>query len=149
MSHVVSGSVIVTDLDLLRSVIGKHFPKLKWMEEQKTYQWFGSWQDDYSRSDAAYKNGIDVEDYGKCEHALRMDGVKYEIGIVKRKDGKGYSLVWDFYSDGAKLSKYIGKGAEKLMIEYSKEYVNKFGSEFGFIQQETQDDEYIFIELSQ
>lgn len=149
MSHVVAGSVVVNDLELLKKVIEKHFPKLKWMEGQKTYSWFGSWQADYSKDDAAYKNGIDVEDYGKCSSAIRMDGVTYEIGVCKRKDGQGYSLVWDFWADGKTISDYIGKGAEKLMTEYSREYVNQYANNYGFIAQETEDEQYYYINLTQ
>lgn len=139
MSHVVCSSVIVTDLDILKKALSK-FPKLKWLDK-KTYKWWGSWADDYSKEDAAYKNGIDVKDYGKCEACLQMDGVKYEIGIVRRKDGEGWSIVWDHYDDGKKLSKYIGRNAEHLMAAYSEEYVRHFAELKGFILEEQIDSE--------
>jgi hypothetical protein len=147
MSHVVSAQVICTDLDCLRAAVAK-FPKLRWMEGKKTYNWYGSWVNDYSRDDAAYKNGIDTSDYGKCEHAIKMDGVEYEIGVMKRKDGAGYSLVWDFFSDGARISEYVGKGAENLMTEYSREFVNQFAAAEGYMMNTSEDETYITMEMT-
>lgn len=131
MSHMKTGKTTVTDLDILRRVIPK-FPKLRWMEGQTHYEWFpGGWQDDYSKEDAAYKNGIDVADYGRCEHAIKLEGCAYEIGVVKRKDGAGYSLVWDFYGPGRKINEYLGNDAEKLLVEYQKEYCQQYGLNSG------------------
>ncbi len=45
---------------------------------------------------SAYKLGIDPQEYGTSDHAIRVAGVHYEIGVVKRTDGKGWSLVWEF-----------------------------------------------------
>lgn len=133
--------MIVLDLEVLRIAI-KKFPQLRWIEDKKTYNWYaGGWQDDYAKSDAAYKNGIPVEDYGKCEHAIHMDGVDYEIGVVKRRDGEGYSLVWDFFGCGKKISKVIGDSAEKLMIEYQQHYIRQFADSNGMMLDQSTDSE--------
>jgi hypothetical protein len=147
MSHVVSSEIVITDLDILHRALAV-FPKLKWLEGQKKYHWAGRWYDDYSATDAAYKRGIDVSQYGKCEHALHMDNVYYEIGVTKRKDGTGYSLVWDFVGDGYKLSDYIGKNAEKLMCEYSRLYCENYALSSGYITNTTEDENYIAVEMS-
>jgi len=146
MSHVVAGNVVCTDLEVLRMAL-KKFPKLGWRDQQKTYAWWGKWEADYAKNDAAYKNGIDVEDYGKSEHAIHMSGVDYEIGVVKRKDGQGYSLVWDFFADGKKISDYIGDSAEKLMTEYNKCYCETYAQAQGMMTQLTEDDECIQIDM--
>ena len=149
MSHVVSPSaVIITDLECFWEAL-KAFPKLKARKDQRTYHWYGRWMRDYNSGDAAYKNGIDPKDYGKCEHALHMDGVTYEAGICKRKDGKGYSVVWDFYSDGKCISDYIGEGAEKLMVEYQKCFMRKHATTEGltFEVSETEDEMLIEMEV--
>ena len=148
MSHVVSPSaVIITDLECLREALLK-FPKLKLRENQRTYHWYGKWMRDYNSGDAAYKNGIDPKDYGKCDHALHMDGVTYEAGVCKRKDGKGYSVVWDFYSDGKCISDYIGDGAEKLMVEYQKALLRKHATTEGLTFEVTNEtEEEILVEM--
>jgi hypothetical protein len=139
MSHVVCSSVVITDLYILKKALAK-FPKLKW-EDKKTYSWYGQWANDYDRQDAAYKNGIDVDDYGKCDACLQMDGIGYEIGIVRRRDGEGWSIVWDHYRDGKRLSEYIGRNAEHLMAAYSEEYTRQFAERNGFILEEQIDGE--------
>jgi hypothetical protein len=140
MSHVVSSAVVITDLECLKVAL-KKFPQLRWREGQTNHAWYGSWQDDYSQQDAAYKNGIPPKDYGKCEHAIHMDGVDYEIGVVKRRDGEGYSLVWDFFGSGKKISKCIGDSAEKLMIEYQSHYIRQFADANGMMLDQSTDSE--------
>lgn len=146
MSHVVASEIAFTDLDLLKKVIAAFFPKLEWVDK-KTYEWVGRWYKDYHEEDAAYKRGIDPKDYGKCEAALHMDGVNFEIGVCKRKDGNGYSLVWDFVGDGHKLSEYIGDNAEKLACAYSEQYLVDYGMTAGYMGNRTEDEENIYIEL--
>ena len=128
MSHVVASGVIITDIDCLRAAVAKVMG-LHWKENQKTWKWYGKWVNDYSAADAAYKLGIDTKDYGKCEHAISVNGSGYEIGIMKRKDGKGYSLVFDFFGvNGRNIQKVVGDGCEKLMVEYQREYVTRFAN---------------------
>jgi len=127
MSHVVSSRCVALDIECLKHTIMKHFPQLKWVEKKK-YNWFGKWMADFHGQDAAYKNGIAPEDYGNCDFCIQMPGVHYEIGVVKRKDGAGWTLVWDFYSDGKKLSQCVGDGAEKVMVAYQQEYITKFAN---------------------
>lgn len=91
---------------------------LTFVPHQKTYQWFGTWVNDYGAADAAYRNGIDPKDYGKCEHAIQMPGCTYEIGVVKRPDGKGLTLIYDFYGPGSKIKNALGQGCEKLKQFY-------------------------------
>lgn len=140
MSHVVCSNIIITDLDLLRKAL-LAFPELKWNENRKTFNWYGSWMDDYKANDAAYRNGIDVDQYGTCDVCIQMEGVNYEMGVVRRKDGQGWSLVWDNVSDGYKLDELLGSHAEKLVIEYSQAYIRDFAERNGFIMDETVDGE--------
>jgi hypothetical protein len=145
MSHVVTSPVIITDLDCLWEAL-KKFPKIKVLNKQN-YHWYGRWVKDYHAEDAAYKNGINPEDYGKCAFALHMEGVTYEAGVCKRRDGKGYSLVWDFYSDGRELSKYLGNGAEKLMVAYQQAYLQTFANQEGMSTNTTETEEEITVEM--
>lgn len=131
MSHVRTSPVCIQPdpfaIACLKAAVGK-IKGLHWKENQKTFKWYGSWVNDYDQADAAYKLGIDTKDYGKCEHAISVDGSGYEIGLMKRKDGKGYSIVWDFFGTGRHIEEVIGKGAEKLLVAFDKEYVTRFAN---------------------
>lgn len=149
MSHVTSSLAIITDLDVLRWVIKTFFPKLKWMEGQKTYKWYGNFQDDWGEENeekTARSRGIDPSQYGKCDHALHLPGCPYEIGITKRNDGEGWSLVWDVWR-GAQLSEYIGNDAEKLMLKYNMAYVEKYAGMEGCMIETTEEDDGIYMKL--
>jgi hypothetical protein len=92
---------------------------LVFLKDKKTFEWFGKWVDDYSAEDAAYiRAGIDPKEYGKCIHAIKVPGSQYEIGIVNRPDGKGYTLIYDFYGPGRRIMEKLGKGCEKLKQMY-------------------------------
>lgn len=135
MSHVTCSLAVITDLDCLKRTLAAKFPALQWMEGQQKYNWYGSWQNDFSTDQAAYKRGVDVDQYGKCEHAIRVPGCAYEIGVTKRKDGEGYTLVWDLWR-GKEISKAIGQDAEILMNAYNEEYVSSYAQANGYMLQE-------------
>lgn len=94
---------------------------LEFREGQTTYRWFGTWVKDYHADDAAYKNGIDPKDFGKCEHAIGIPGdhTSYEIGVVKNPHEEGYLLVLDFYGSGKNLAKLVGQDCKRLAQEYA------------------------------
>ena len=66
--------------------------------------------------------GINIEDLGKCDHAIRVPGCNYEVGIVKR--GDHYTLLWDYYSAGG-LEPKIGPNAGKIKQAYTVARVKK------------------------
>ena len=149
MSHVVASGVIITDIDCLRAAVAK-VKGLKWKENQKSWKWYGTWVNDYNKADAAYKLGIDTRDYGKCDHAISVDGSDYEIGIMKRTDGKGWSPVFDFFgSNGHRIQAVVGDGCEKLMVEYQREYVTRFASleNMNLSMEDTKDEVLFEIEV--
>jgi len=137
MSHVDSGFGIITDLDCLRAVVARDL-KLEWCEGKTTYEWYGQWMQDYSDDRAAFNRGINTEQYGKCDHAIRLKGCKYEIGVTKREDGTGWSLVWDKYASGIKISEHIGADAQHLMSAYNLEYIQRMAAETGCMMQQTE-----------
>lgn len=150
MSHVVCSQIIIHDLDLLKKALSK-FPELTWNENKKTFNWFGDWRNDYSSKDAAYKNGIDVDQYGKCDVCIQMDGKPnhYEIGVVRRRDGEGWSIVWDHYSTGKNLSEIIGRNGEKLTTAYAEEYIRDFAERNGFIIDEQTDGNELVLTMTE
>lgn len=116
MSHVVSVNLQVTDLKALEQACKEL--GLQFMRDQKTHVWYGRWVNDYNRADAAFKNGIAPENYGKCEHAIKVPGADYEIGVYQNPKGTGYVLAFDNYASGKVISKTLGTGLEKLKQLY-------------------------------
>lgn len=142
--------MIVTDLACLRAAVAK-LAGIHWKEGQRTFSWYGKWVGDYSADDAAYKLGIDTKDYGRCEHAIKVDGSRYEIGVMKRKDGKGYSLVFDFYGgNGHKIQEMVGAGCEKISVEYQREYITRFANleNMNLSMEDTKDEVLFEMEVS-
>lgn len=132
MSHVTAGKLPITDLDCAREAVGR-FPKLKWNEGAKTYAWYNRFQDDWGKNNehkTARARGIDPSLYGKCDHSISMEGCPYEIGVTKRADGRGWSLVWDVWR-GQAISEYIGQDAERFMCAYAEQYYQRYAQETG------------------
>jgi hypothetical protein len=140
MSHVTTIDLFITDLDSLAKACERL--GLELVKGQKTFKWFGQWVGDYRGQDAAYNQGVDVKDYGKCDHAIRVKGNAraYEIGLVKRADGKaGWQLIWDNWAGGHGLCakvQYEGKqkkpNADKLKDWYAAEVAQKQMRRQGF-----------------
>lgn len=111
MSHMAAIELHVTDIDDLEAacnVLGLQLDR-----GRSNWRWFGSWENDYHASDAAYlAAGINPKEYGKCaDHVITIPGDKYcyEIGVVRRRDGKpGWVLVYDFWgSKGRRIAAKI------------------------------------------
>lgn len=121
MSHVTDVKLKVHDLDALSEACDQL--GLELMQGQKTYAWWGSFQNDSN----AYGEHRPAE-MGKCEHAIRIKGDKpkngsggpWEIAVVAAKDGSGFGLYYDTFGHaGARLSERVGQNANKLRQEYS------------------------------
>lgn len=113
MSHVATIDINVTDLGVLAEAC--HRIGLELILNQKTYKWYGRHVGDYP-----IPEGFTIADLGNCEHAIRVKGDKdaYEVGVVKRRDGKpGYTLLWDFYDD--RIVKALGPEAGRLKQSYA------------------------------
>jgi hypothetical protein len=112
MSHVVDIDLAITDLDCLKKAVADL--GLEW-REKNTYRWFGRHVGDYP-----LPAGFTKEDLGKCEFAVGIPGNDraYEVGVVQRKDGNGYTLLVDFYAGGRGLCNVVG---EKVPGETNRE----------------------------
>ena len=117
MSHVASIELEIKDLSALHraaQTLG-----LEFRTGQKTYRWYG-----VSVGDFPLPEGFAAGELGQCEHALSVkdNPGAYEIGVVKRRDGKpGYTLLWDFFSGGYGLQDKVGINASKLKQRYQVE----------------------------
>lgn len=136
MSHVASIEIVIKDLAALKAACKA--AGLEFRENQKTWKWYGRWMNDYSDSKAAYKNGIDPKQYGKCDHAIGIPGnnTSYEIGVYAQADGT-YKLAWDFWGGGNGLEKVAGKDCFKLVQSYAGEVAKKHLISKGFTMGKT------------
>ena len=118
MSHIVTISTVITNLAALKAAaldLGA-----VWNEGKTTYNWFGRSVGDYP-----LPKGMTAAMLGKCEHAISLPGVNYEIGVVKLPDST-YTLAFDFYgsglngnpNDGKKLKEHFGDKLGKLTDYY-------------------------------
>ncbi len=115
MSHIAKIELEINDLETLKKACERL--GLEFIENQKTYQWYGTWV-----GDSEMPEGITVNDLGKCDHAIRVPGAQYEIGIVSK--GRKYILLWDFWHQGG-LEQKLGKNAGRLKQAYAVERVRK------------------------
>lgn len=128
MSHVVDIDIEIKDLDALESACNEL--GLELIRDQKTYKWWGHHVGDYPLPE-----GFSKSDMGKCDHAVRVKGNSeaYEVGIVKRRDGRpGYTMLFDFFAGGKGLMAKIGDKAERFTQEYSVQVNMKKARQKGF-----------------
>jgi hypothetical protein len=131
VSHVTAVDLEIKDLDCLAEAaeeIG-----LELMRDQKKWKWYGRWVRDYHADDAAYKNGVDPKDYGKCDHALRVKDRPndYEAGLYLQPDGT-YKMAFDFFGSGIHMKNAVGEKAGKLKQAYAKAVAVKSLKKKGF-----------------
>jgi hypothetical protein len=118
MSHVVqTNETTMKDL----SCIVKACERLGWqfVEGQQSYAWYGHWADDSPIPDGMFTPERTAElraasrevrtkamekALGKCDHAIKVPGASYEVGIVRKEDGS-YSFVWDWWGSGGLVGK--------------------------------------------
>jgi hypothetical protein len=132
MSHIVEIKLLINDLAALKAAVAAD-PRLEW-REKKTYNWYGRSVGDYPLPE-----GITKEDLGKCDFAI---GVKdnpeaYEVGVIKKKDGTGYTLMGDFYKGGYGLCEVVG---EKITEPYLAQVKQPDGTIKEVLTQPTPDD---------
>jgi hypothetical protein len=122
MSHVTTIDLEIKDLGALKTACERL--GYQWMEGQTTYRWYGHWVGDYPMP-----QGFNKLDLGKCDHAIKVPGADYEIGIVTR-NGKT-TLLWDFFSSGG-LQEVIGKNGGKLKQAYATEATKRAARRAGY-----------------
>jgi len=114
MSHVAKIEVEIKDFKALKAAAKRIGCKL--IEDQTTYAWYGTHVGDYP-----LPAGFSASDLGHCEHAIKVPGASYEIGVCRRRDGKkGYTLLWDFWGSGG-LERQLGPKGQRLVQAYAIE----------------------------
>jgi hypothetical protein len=114
MSHISKIELEVNDLATLKRACARL--GLRFVENQKTFKWFGY-------------------DEGRCDHAIKVPGAAYEIGVTKA--GTLYGLQCDYYDSA--LSNVIGQNSGLLkqayVIERTKTEVRRKG--YSLIEKKT------------
>ena len=103
MSHIVTndGAVQITgSIETLRRAVEKRL-EFVFLENQRSYKWYGHWV-----GDTPMPEGLTEDMLGKCEHAIRIPGAEYEVGIVQTPAG-GWELRWDYWQAGG-LTEELG-----------------------------------------
>jgi len=132
MSHVTTISIEIKDLAAL--VAAAKELGCEWRENQTHYAWYGKSVGDYPLPD-----GIKREDLGKCAHAIRVPGVEYEVGVVRKPDGK-YTLAYDFWGPGQGLLKKLGENCSKLSQMYAVHAATRAAKAKGLLVQRKNQD---------
>ena len=134
MSHVADVDIKIRDLDALKIAVTRMGGQL--MRDQKTHQWYGRFLNDW-QSDRAAARRRDASTFGTCDHAVRFDGINYEIGLVKEADGS-FTAIYDTYGgsgshDGQKLEAACGgAGLPTLKNEYAAAVTTRVLARKGF-----------------
>lgn len=95
MSHISKIELEVRDIQVLSSACNRL--GLELLKGQKTFKWYGK--------------------EAKCDHAIRVPGAKYEIGVLK--NGSIFELSCDYYDSN--IEKVVGKQAGLLKQAYAVE----------------------------
>lgn len=130
MSHVAKIAIEIRDLEALRAACTRIGCTLR--EGQRTYKWYGEHVGDYPLPE-----GFSVDDLGHCEHAIGVPGANYEVGVVRRRDGRpGYTLIWDFWHEG-NLEQKLGTNGQRLTQAYGIEAAKLIARRKGYAFTET------------
>lgn len=150
MSHVTKIDLVVRDLDSLEKACKRMGCEL--VRGQKKFKWYGYFVGDSRPPQELADQGYTSDKYGTCDHAIRVKGNDraYEIGLIARKDGKGYMLAWDSWCGGHGLCAAVGYdkkdlSGSKLKDWYAAEVSRKQMSQQGFMVQVKQQDRKVQV----
>lgn len=127
MSHVVSMGLPIDNIEWLVEAAAELGLEVR---DKTTFRWYGHHVGDYP-----LPTGFTKDDMGRCEFALGIRGnyEAYEVGVVKRRDGKpGYDLLWDFWSGGKGLQAAVGDGGGKLKAGYCNRVMENEAIRLGY-----------------
>jgi hypothetical protein len=115
MSHISRIELEIKDLSSLKEACKRL--GFEFSENQQSYQWYGRWI-----GDSPLPDGITEDQLGKCDHAIKVPGAPYEVGVVRK--GKSYILLYDDWIKGG-LKKKLGVNAGLLKQAYTIETLRK------------------------
>jgi hypothetical protein len=118
MSHITTINLEIRDLEALREAT--HELGMELCEGQRTYAWYGK-----AVPGDPIPEGFSARDLGRCEHAIRVPGVKYEIGVARNPlKPNCFILLGDFKKsieperyDGWKIADALGGNTLPLLTQ--------------------------------
>jgi len=118
MSHVTKIEMPDTLADLKALAAGCKRLGLELMTGQTKFKWYGQHVGDYPLPELpgyTKEEVLEKLSAGRCEHAIRdpKNPGAYEIALWERKDGKGYHVIYDFWSGGRGMSEAVGFDGKK------------------------------------
>ena len=125
MSHISKIEVEVNDLGSLGQACRRLGISL--VKGQKTFKWYGA-------------------EAGKCDHAIKVPGANYEIGVIKT--GNAYELQCDYFDAG--IGKAIGQKGGLLKQAYAVERTKAEARRKGYtvIEQKTSSGVRLHVQIS-
>jgi len=98
MSHISTIEIEIRDLDTLkRACLALD---LEFLQDRRQFRYYAG--------------------FASCEHAIRVPGAGYELGVVRNESG--YGLLWDSWRAGG-LVERLGESAGRLRQAYAVERV--------------------------
>jgi hypothetical protein len=115
MSHISRIELEIKDLQSLKEACKRL--GFEFCDNQQSYQWYGHWV-----GDSPLPEGITEDQLGKCDHAIKVPGAQYEVGVVRK--GQSYILLYDEWIKGGLKAK-LGVNAGLLKQAYTIETLRK------------------------
>lgn len=138
MSHISRIELEIKDLSSLKEACKRL--GFEFCDNQQSYQWYGRWI-----GDSPLPDGITEDQLGKCDHAIKVPGAQYEVGVVRK--GKSYILLYDDWIKGG-LKKKIGVNAGLLKQAYTIETLRKEARRKNYRFHETKMKQHIRVTLT-
>ena len=138
MSHISRIELEIKDLQSLKEACKRL--GFEFCDNQQSYQWYGRWVGDIPLSE-----GITEDQLGRCDHAIKVPGAQYEVGVV-RKD-QSYILLYDEWIKGGLKAK-LGVNAGLLKQAYIIETLRKEARQKNYRFHETKMKKQIRVTLT-
>jgi len=138
MSHISRIELDIKDLQSLKEAckrLGFEFRK-----NQQSYLWYGRWV-----GDSPLPEGITEDQLGKCDHAIKVPGAQYEVGVVRK--GHSFILLYDEWVKGGLKTK-LGVNAGLLKQAYTIETLRKEARQKNYRFHETKMKKQIRVTLT-
>ena len=138
MSHISRIELEIKDLQSLKEACKRL--GFEFCDNQQSYQWYGRWV-----GDSPLPEGITEDQLGRCDHAIKVPGAQYEVGVVRK--GQSYILLYDEWIKGGLKAK-LGVNAGLLKQAYTIETLRKEARQKNYRFHETKMKKQIRVTLT-
>ena len=138
MSHISRIELEIKDLQSLKEACKRL--GFEFRDNQQSYQWYGRWV-----GDSPLPEGITEDQLGRCDHAIKVPGAQYEVGVVRK--GQSYILLYDEWIKGG-LKVKLGVNAGLLKQAYTIETLRKEARQKNYRFHETKMKKQIRVTLT-